>query len=264
MGAAGCSCGRWRPSRPSSSIQALLAASIALVGAFVAWERAAARPLMDLRLLARRAIWTANASGLAVGFAFCMPFPLVSLIAGYPTATGYGLGLSSTGVALVLVPGAVAALVGGLAGGRLVTLIGARHQAILGCVLATASYAGLLALPTTGAGLACALIPMGAAIGLAVGAIISLTLRGSSPREAGITASMNTVVRTLGSALGPQVAIAIVVAAPALASGLPAEDGFENAFRFGLLAAIGALACAWIVPSARTDPLVLASRTTAT
>src|SRR5262249_2240365 len=54
----------------SSAIFTLFAGSIALLGAFVAWERAAARPLMDLRLLARRPIWTANAAGFAVGFSF--------------------------------------------------------------------------------------------------------------------------------------------------------------------------------------------------
>jgi hypothetical protein len=95
-----------------------------------------------------------------------------------------------------------------------------------------------------------------AAIGLGVGAILSLTMRGSSAREAGIAAGVNTVVRTVGSALGPQVAIAVVVAVPALASGLPAERGFDRAFVLGLLASLAALGCAWIVPPAREDPLL--------
>jgi len=240
----------------SAGVLALLAGSVALGGAFIARERATARPLVDLRLMARRPIRAANAAGFAVGFAFFIPFPLASFIAGYPEATGYGLGMTSTQVALMLVPGAIAALVSGIAGGRLLAVVGARRQALVSCLLAASCYVALLVLPTTAAGLAVALIPMSAAIGLGVGAIISLTLRGSTPREAGVTASMNTVVRMVGAALGPQVAIAVVVAVPSLASGLPAEAGFNDAFVVGLLATLGALVCVSIVPSARTDPLL--------
>jgi MFS family permease len=242
----------------SGRVLALIAGSVFLMAAFVGRERAAAHPLVDLRVMTRRPIWTANAAGFAIGFAFYMPYPLVSFIAGYPEATGYGLGMTSTQVALMLVPGAIAALVAGIAGGRLLAVVGARRQALGSGVLAASCYVALLVLPTTAAALAVALIPMGAAIGLGVGAIISLTLRGSTAREAGVTASANTVVRTVGSALGPQVAIAVVVAVPSLASGLPAEAGFDDAFLVGLLAALGALVCVSIVPSARADPLLSA------
>jgi hypothetical protein len=80
-------------------------------------------------------------------------------------------------------------------------------------------------------------------------------LRGSSPSEAGVTASLNSVVRTIGQALGPQIAIAIVVAAPALAPGVPSAEGFDNAFVVGLVAAVAALGATWIVPAADEDPL---------
>jgi MFS family permease len=242
----------------SPRVLALIAGSLALVGGFIARERVTARPLVDLGVMARRPIWTANAAGFAVGFAFYIPFPLVSFMAGYPESTGYGLGMTSTQVALMLVPGAIAALVGGIGGGRLLAVIGARRQALVSGLLAASCYVALLMFPTTAAALAVALIPMGAAIGLGVGAIVSLTLRGSTAREAGVTASVNTVVRTVGSALGPQVAIAVVVAVPSLASGLPAEAGFDDAFVLGLLAALAALACVSVVPSARSDPLLTA------
>jgi MFS-type transporter involved in bile tolerance (Atg22 family) len=76
----------------------------------------------------------------------------VSFIVGYPEDTGYGLGLTSTQVALVLMPAATAALVAGIAGGPLLTVIGARRQAILGGLLAASCYVALLALSTTAAG----------------------------------------------------------------------------------------------------------------
>jgi predicted MFS family arabinose efflux permease len=243
----------------SRPVLALIAGSLVLVGAFIARERATPRPLVDLGVMGRRPIRTANAAGFAVGFAFYIPYPLVSFIAGYPQSTGYGLGMTSTQVALMLVPGASAALVAGVAGGRLLAVLGARRQALVSTLLAASCYVALLTLPRTAAALAVALIPVSAAIGLGVGAIVSLTLRGSTAAEAGVTASVNAVVRTVGSALGPQVAIAVVVAVPSLASGLPAEAGFDDAFLVGLLASIGALVCVSIVPSARADPLLSAS-----
>jgi MFS family permease len=124
--------------------------------------------------------------------------------------------LSSTRVALVLMPGAAAILIAGMAGGRLITLIGARRQAIVGNAFVIASFLGfVLLLPRTAAGLACDLIPLGIGIGLSTGAVINLALRDSTTQEAAVTASLNSAVRTVGQALGPQVAIA--VAAPVLA-----------------------------------------------
>lgn len=237
-------------------VLALLVGAGVLIGAWVVWERAAIHPLVDLRLLARRSIWRANAAGLAAGVAYFIPFALVPLIAGYPEATGYGLGLTSTQVALVLAPGSAAALVAGIAGGRLVTVVGARRQAILANVFVIASYTMFLILPKTPRALGVALLPLGVGLGLGMGAIINLTLRASDQREAAVTAGLNTVVRTVGQALGPQVAVAVVISVPVLATGLPAEAGFDRGFLFGLVAAVGALAAAWIVPAAGYDPLL--------
>jgi predicted MFS family arabinose efflux permease len=240
----------------SARVLALFAAAAVLTVAWVAWARTATDPLVDLRLLARRSLWRANAVGFATGLAYFIPFALVPLIAGYPESTGYGLGLTSTQVALVLAPGAAAALAGGMAGGSLVTVVGARRQAILANVLVVASYVAFLTLPKTAPGLAAGMIPLGLGIGLGAGAIINLTLRGSDEREAGVTAGLNTVVRTVGQAIGPQVAVAVVVSVPLLATGLPSETGFDRGFLFGLIAAAGALAAAWIVPAAGDDPLL--------
>jgi hypothetical protein len=75
----------------SFRVVALFAGAAVLAGAWVARERHAANPLVDLRVQARGPIWRANVSAFAIGSASLIPFALVPLIAGYPESTGYGL-----------------------------------------------------------------------------------------------------------------------------------------------------------------------------
>ena len=63
-----------------------------------------------------------------------------------------------------------------------------------------------------------------------------------SPHQTGVATGMNTIVRTIGGALGTQVSAGIVTATLAL-SGLPSESGFTIAFA----ASAGALAVAFFV-----------------
>jgi MFS family permease len=240
----------------SPAVLALIAASAFVILAWVARERAAPVPLVGVPLMRRRTIWTACAAGFGIALVFYVPFVLVPFIAGYPEATGYGLGLDSTEIALMLTPASLALFVSGSLGGQLVTVIGARLQAVLAGACLSLSFLLLLVLPSTVAGLTAALLPTGVAAGLGFGAIISLILRGSDQEEVGLTSSLWGVIRMVGQALGPQVAVAVVVAAPQLAPGVPNFDGFEDAFVLGLVAAIAATAAAWIVPPAADDPLI--------
>ncbi len=239
----------------SARVLGVAALAAILLWAWIARERTSATPLVGLPLMRRRTIWTANVAGFTIALIALVPSVLVPLLAGYPKSTGYGLGLDSTEVALILAPSSVAVLVSGVLGGRLVTAVGARTQALIACAALVLSYVLLFVLPTTVAALTCAMIPVGIGLGLGFGALISLMLRASSPSEAGVTAGLNSVIRTIGQALGPQVAIAIVVAAPALAPGVPSAEGFDDAFVVGLVAAVAALVATWIVPSASEDPL---------
>jgi MFS family permease len=239
----------------SARVLGLAALGAVLLCGWVARERTAATPLVGLPLMRRKTIWTANVAGFTLALVALVPFVLAPLLAGYPESTGYGLGLNSTEVALVLSPSSVAVLIAGVLGGRLVTVIGARTQALIAGASVVLAYVLFIVLPTSVAGLTCALIPIGIGMGLGFGALISLMLRGSSRSEAGVTAGLNSVVRTIGQALGPQIAIAIVVAAPALAPGVPSAEGFDNAFVVGLVAAVAALGATWIVPAAAQDPL---------
>lgn len=252
----------------------------AFMAAFATRERTAATPLIDPKVLALRSIWSANIAMCGLGFSLIVALALVPLSAAYPKATGYGLGLSTTDIGLMIVPNAIGVLVGALLGGRLILRTGARVIALAGVALATLSYA-LLALSTpTVAALTLEPIPLGIGSGLAVGAIFNLAVLASPVALTASTVSLSTTIRLVSAALGAQVAVAVVTAAPAAFPGLkrlaahllhagitgphvrlvfaeariPARSGFTSAFWMAAAATVVALLMIALTPSRRTDP----------
>jgi predicted MFS family arabinose efflux permease len=232
--------------------------------------------LLDPAAMALRPVWSANVAMGTLGFSLLIAFTLVPLIGAYPTLTGYGLGLSTTRIALVLVPSSLATLFGGLLGGRLVPRTGARVQALCGTVLATVTYVALALLTPSATALAVAMIPLGIGVGLALGAITDLVALASPRDQSATTLGLNTVIRVVATALGAQVAIAVVTAAPsafpatqALANhigtshlpprvlaalAIPDYSGFRSAFWMAAAASVVSLLAITLTPPRRIDP----------
>jgi EmrB/QacA subfamily drug resistance transporter len=260
----------------------LFVAAAGLTVVFVARERMAAAPLLDPRALALRSIWSAHVAICGLGFSLLIAFTLVPLLGGYPKLTGYGLGLSTTQIGLVLVPSSIATLLAGLLGGRLVPRTGARAQALCGTLLATTTYVALALLHPSVAALALATIPLGAGVGLALGAITDLVALASPPAQTAATVGLNTVIRTVAAALGTQVTIAVLTASshllpaahgvaahagaraaavpPRLLAALriPAHSGFTSAFWMAAAATLVALLAVALTPPRHTDPALAA------
>jgi MFS family permease len=234
----------WR----STVILGLLGLSAVLLAAFVGRERTAAEPLLDPRSLARPAVLAANVAVFVIGLALFGAYVLIPYIGGLPTSTGYGLGLSTTGIGLLLTPGSLAAFVGGVVGGRLIERFGARRQATGGVALTVLAYLILSVLPHNEAWLAIALVPLGFGIGAALVGIVELILLSVEPDERGAAVGVNSVLRAIGSAIGSQASVAILLAAPQLAPAVPVHDGFTDAFLAGLAGSLLALGIMALLP----------------
>lgn len=234
----------------------LFAASLALLTTFALREHAVSEPLVGLQTLRRRPVWAADVAAFAIGFSFFISFALLPLLGGLPGSTGYGLGLTTVGVALMLTPSAVAAMVGGILGGRLVKRIGARNQALLGILSAALTYVWLLLARDTATSIAIGMVPLGLGIGLSLGAIADLVVLASDPDETGVSIGLNSVSRSIGAALGPQIAVAVLAAAPELAPRVPVADGFTDALRLGLVATVVALSAVLLIPKRVEDPVL--------
>jgi hypothetical protein len=69
------------------------------------------------------------------------------------------------------------------------------------------------------------------------------------PEETGVAAGMNTVMRSIGLAIGGQVGASVLTAN--VSHGLPTEHGFTLAFALGGAAAVGSFFTALAVPARR-------------
>ena len=227
----------------------------ALFAGFVVVERAASAPLVDMQLLARRPAWSANLVSFAMGFALFISGVVVPQIARLPPASGYGLGLTFAETGLVLLPGALAIVVGGWASGALVPATGARILVSAGAAAAAVAYAWLALDHGSVGSVVAANVPLGFGIGLAFAALTNLVVRAVSEQRTAVFAATTAVSRATGAALGTQVAAAVIIGAGVVAPGFPAERGFTGAFVLGLIAALVALAATVAIPHRRRDPL---------
>jgi MFS family permease len=239
----------------SAKVVILIVTSVLMLIAFIAYERSAAEPLLDMHLLARRPAWSANLVAFAMGFALFIAGIVIPQIATLPLASGYGLGLTYAQTGLILLPGALAIIVGGWASGLLVGRLGARTVVGIGALAAAIGYGVLAASDRSVAVLVSGNVPVGLGIGLAVAALTNLVVRSVDQSRTSAFAATTAVSRTAGAALGTQIAAAIVISV-GMVGRFPAEQGFTRALVLGLIAAVVGLGAAVAIPASSSDPLV--------
>ncbi|MUK00665.1 MFS transporter [Vibrio cholerae] len=210
---------------PSVIIFAVL--GLVVLVAFILREMRAEDPLVQLRLLAKPAVLAANAGALLIGLALYGAFSLIPQFAQNPTAPGYGFGATSLQSGLLLLPTAVTMVIVGPAAGRIGARIGhARTLAAAGILGATAYAILVIALDSIPAVLACTTI-LGIAVGLALTAMVNLLVGSVEPAMTGQATGLNTILRTIGGALGAQVTAALISTTAATPT---PETGYRIAF----------------------------------
>ena len=247
----------------SARVVGLFAASGILIAVFGLVELRIRHPLVDVRAMAERALWSASVAAFSVSFAFYVYALVVPQIAALPAASGYGLGLTITETGLLVVPGALATVLGGWLSGRLLGTVGARGLVAAGAACAALAYASLALWHDAVVPIVCAVAVLGLGIGLALAAIVNLVVRAAGVGRTSVTVAVNFVLRSAGAALGIAVASAIVSGAGVGPTGFPAESGLTDAFVLGVVAALVAVAATVAIPRRVADPFVAASAQTA-
>lgn len=232
----------------------LLALGTGLLVAFCLLELRAAHPLVDVRRMAGRPLASANLAALAIGFSLFIAGVVIPQFAALPPATGYGLGLDATEIGLLLLPGALAILVFGALGGRLVPLLGARAVVAAGALCGALAYAALALWHDGVPEVAAANGLLGAGIGMSIAGISTLVVTSVEPSATSGSVGLNALIRTVGAALGAQMAAAIVTAAGLVGGLAPDERGFTNAFVLGAVASAVAVLAATLLPAPRRHP----------
>jgi MFS family permease len=207
----------------------VLAAGIALLVVWVRAETRSPEPLVDMRMMRIRGVWTTNAVALLLGFGMYASFILLPDFVETPAHVGYGFGSSVTGAGLFLAPSTVAMLLAGAQTGRLEKRFGSKPPLLAGAALTATSYVLLAVARTERWEIYVAALLLGAGIGLAFAAMVNLIIENVGPAETGIATGMNTVTRTVGGAFGGA-AVASILSGTVGPSGYPSAHGFTAAF----------------------------------
>jgi MFS family permease len=196
---------------------AWVVSGLALVG-FLAVERRAANPVVDLRLVRDRQVAAGLLAAAASTFALFSVLLLVSL--DLQVVGGY----SGLATAAVFTPMTLVMVLAGPAGGRLVVDRGVRFTLAAGLLLAAAALAGLdatLGRPVDLVVLGSFLTLMGAGLGLVVAPMVGTVLARVPGTRSGMAAAAVTAGRETGGVVGVTVLGAILYAR--LFSGLTAR-----------------------------------------
>ncbi|AXK35573.1 MFS transporter [Streptomyces armeniacus] len=225
---------------PPFAVVGLALAVAALATGWVAVERRAVSPMVDLRMLAKPAMWNACVLTFIITVSSGMVLYLLPQLFGVP-GDGYGFGASTTDIGLFLLPGAIAGSVSDSVGGIAARRFHPRAVVAAGAVVTAATLLALASVHGSEWQLVLAKVLTGFAAGVASTALLVNTATSIETKDTGIATSLLVVTRVVGVALGAQVGGAILDAA-ADSSGMPPESAFVTGFVVaGLVAALSLL-----------------------
>ncbi|MFJ8827865.1 MFS transporter [Streptomyces sp. NPDC102467] len=208
---------------------ALVVVLAAFATGWTAVERRAVSPMVDLRMLARPAVWKSCVLTFVICVGTSVPVYLVPQLFAVP-AGEYGFGASATEIGFFLLPGAVAASLAGPIGGIGARRFGSRAVVTAGIVIMAAALIALAAVHTEVWHLVIGKMLIALANGLCVTAMVTSTATSVDRSDTGIATSLVLVTRVLGYAVGVQASGAILTAGTRSGSDVPAESAFVTGF----------------------------------
>lgn len=224
----------------------LFAVGLVLIVLWVMDELASREPLVDMRMMAIRGVWTTNAVAFLIGVGMYSSFILLPELVQEPTSSG-GFNASVTTAGLFLLPATIAITVLGQMAGFFERRIGSRGALIAGAAFSLLAYALLVLDRSVPAEIYVAAGLLGVGIGLSFSAMANLIVQNVRQEQTGVATGMNAVTRTLGGAFGGQVA-ATLLASNLGAGGIPTAHGFTLSFLMCLVALVAGLGLAVAVP----------------
>jgi EmrB/QacA subfamily drug resistance transporter len=226
----------------------VLVAGVLLLVAWVRNETRSRDPLVDMRMMRIRGVWTTNAVALMLGFGMYSSFILLPEYVETPKRAGYGFGASVTGAGLFLLPSTIAMLLAGAQTGRLEKRFGSKPPLLAGAALSALSYLLLAVARDERWEIYLAALLLGAGIGLAFAAMINLIIENVGPEQTGVATGMNTLTRTVGGAFGGAI-VASLLAGSVDRGPFPSSSGFTLAFAACAIAVALGVVVGLLIPS---------------
>jgi EmrB/QacA subfamily drug resistance transporter len=229
----------------------LLAGGIVVCAIWVAVEARSSEPLIDMTMMRIRGLWTTNLTAFLLGAGMYSSFIVFPQFAQLPKSTGFGFGASVVVSGLYLLPSTLGMVVMGFAAGAIARTFGSKRATIAGSIVTAVAFAYIAAVHAHPYDLLITTALLGVGIGLAFSALGNLIVQAVDPHQTGAAGGMNTVMRTIGGAIGGQIT-ATIISGHVAHDGLPTVTGFTDSFA---LAAAFLVVCAFaalLVPSMRS------------
>jgi MFS family permease len=195
---------------------------------WIAVEARSRNPLIDMTMMRIRGVWTTNLAAFLLGAGMYASFIVFPQIAQLPKSTGFGFGASVVVSGLYLLPSTIGMTILGIYAGRISRRFGSRNALLTGTAFTTLSFALLTVAHRHPYQLLIAAGLLGIGVGLAFAALGNLIVQAVSNHQTGVASGMNTVMRTLGGALGGQLSATFIAAHTA--HGHPTVTGFTETF----------------------------------
>jgi MFS family permease len=233
----------------SAKTLGLLAAGIAVSVVWIAVEVRSRNPLIDMTMMRIRGVWTTNAAAFLLGAGMYASFIVIPQIAQLPKSTGFGFGASVVVSGLYLLPTTIGMTILGLFAGRISARFGSRAALLAGTAFTAAAFLLLALAHSHPYDILIAAALLGIGIGLAFAALGNLIVQAVSSHQTGVASGMNTVMRTLGGALGGQLSATFI--AGHMLHGRPTVTGFTETFWMATGFLLICLLAGSLVPKAR-------------
>ncbi|MDH6676021.1 MFS family permease [Rhodococcus sp. LBL1] len=231
----------------------LLAASAVV---FVVWgfiQLRTARPLVDLRVSARPNVLFTNLASIAIGFSMYGNSLTLPQLLMAPESTGYGLGLSMIQAGIALAPGGLVMMALSPVSAKISAWRGPRFTLMVGSVVVGLGYLFVYFLSSSVWMIVVGGMIIGAGVGLSYSSMPALIIGAVPVSETAAANGLNSLMRSIGTSSAAAV-ISVVLASMTVTLGtatIPSFDAFRATFVIAIVAAVVALAFAFLIPKSK-------------
>lgn len=229
---------------------------LALLPTWAMWELHTAHPLVDLRLLAGRTLWPAMAVTLLYGIlAWGSQVPLVTFLASSKEIVGYGFGLSTSSISLVVTALTMAGVIGSALFATIASKVKVRHVLPIGIGLPAVGYASMALFHTSLWIIVFAMLATGLGTGLLLAGLPTYISGAAPADQVGIASGTYSTVKVLGGSIATAAFGATLSGFTPTGSTVPTVTGYSIVWftcTAAALAGIVILTLAW--RGGRTNP----------
>jgi MFS family permease len=205
---------------PSMTILLLVSALCAVsFGAFVLIERKAAHPLVNYRLFKNRTLLLANVMIVVIGFSMFMVFQTIPILVESPKPIGFGANV--TEAAAIQLPFAIILLIVGPTSGFIVSKMGSIRPAIVGSSVNVLGFILLATFHTLPWMVSTSLAIISTGLSLGSVGIMNIILLNTPQRNMVSSLGNTTLLRIIGSSVGPAMAGVLMQTHLVTANGSP-------------------------------------------